>query len=600
MKYKYLKIIGLLCFLSIILVGCGKKEGLFDDIENNQAQINLANPVVEEETEAPSVAVVEPERNPYYDRYIPDENGYLPVQMPNTSYLMDENENNIPNSLLNPNYSRENLRNITCLVDNYNIAINNELSWKYFYKDNIPKLSKDYFTLTKALSFIGQKKNEEMTFDDLKITANYNSTNCNNVESFAVNLYNLDDTAQGIEVSNQILSNMVLEDMTSVLMNKPNDLDSDTKQSFSTSLETEDKNSTYSFYREFNTPLKESSDKVSASFDIKFRDSLSQKQIGNNTVINNQKEKFKDIYGLDFGDFLNSDAFKGIFEKTGCFTKLERIQPQGSFKLSSIKKQYENLKYTIYNEDTNLNPEDKFEPFEEYSYDTNAFIYSVDNTDKKNKQIVKTGDLNIKYNYKKLNNQFSSLALYIEDIFSIPKDTVFAEGYNINDLISTRAKYWLGYWDLTEYSIALDEEATIFLDINDVHCKAIIKPIQYVEDNFIKYKIDISIESDDIYGFSQTNIISDETAIEYDIEGNIIRKDKIEQNSDIIEDSTMDFETETESEEMSLEEETTENESETQTEENTKESETEIENSEEESPIQEDSKISGGNLSDLF
>lgn len=596
MKYKYLKIIGLLCFLSIILVGCGKKEGLFDDIENNQAQINLANPVVEEETEAPSVAVVEPERNPYYDRYIPDENGYLPVQMPNTSYLMDENENNIPNSLLNPNYSRENLRNITCLVDNYNIAINNELSWKYFYKDNIPKLSKDYFTLTKALSFIGQKKNEEMTFDDLKITANYNSTNCNNVESFAVNLYNLDDTAQGIEVSNQILSNMVLEDMTSVLMNKPNDLDSDTKQSFSTSLETEDKNSTYSFYREFNTPLKESSDKVSASFDIKFRDSLSQKQIGNNIVINNQKEKFKDIYGLDFGDFLNSDAFKGIFEKTGCFTKLERIQPQGSFKLSSIKKQYENLKYTIYNEDTNLNPEDKFEPFEEYSYDTNAFIYSVDNTDKKNKQIVKTGDLNIKYNYKKLNNQFSSLALYIEDIFSIPKDTVFAEGYNINDLISTRAKYWLGYWDLTEYSIALDEEATIFLDINDVHCKAIIKPIQYVEDNFIKYKIDISIESDDIYGFSQTNIISDETAIEYDIEGNIIRKDKIEQNSDIIEDSTMDIETE--SEEMPSEEETTENESETQTEENTKELETK--SSEEESSIQEDSKISGGNLSDLF
>lgn len=578
MKNKILRYI-LIISIPFILTGCGKEESLFDNMDFNQSPIDLANPVNIEET-IPEVNVIEPERNLYYDRYLPEENSYIPSQMTNTLYNTDDNSNKIPNSLISSNFSRENLRQISCLVNNYNLAENDEFSWKYFYKDKNVEGSRDYFTLEKSLSLIGKLKDDSLDFNDLRISRNYNFNNCNNVESFSLYLSNLEDTKQGIDFSKEILSNLITEDMVSIFLNSPNDLDSDTIQSFSKEVNTEDKNSTYSFFREFKTPLKESSDKVSTKFDIKFRDSLSQKQLRNKTVINNQGEKFQDNYNLDLGNFKEVGAFNNFYNNNGCFSNVLKISAEGALKYTGTRKEYENLKYTVYNEKTNLNPEDKFNSYEEYHYDTKVTTYNT----YKNDKVYETsniGNLTLNYNYKKLNNEFSSLSLYIEDSFFIPKDTQFSEKYNVNDTIRARISSWLSKWNLDEYYFGLDEETSLFLTIDNLYCKVTIKPTQYIEGNNKVFNISLNIESDDIFEEANTQIIL-ENEIEYDIEGNVINKDSFDIENNNFNDNYDEIESLTDiSKEDNIE---------------NLEEETQIENNTE----NDKSDITGGSLSDLF
>lgn len=587
------KVVKILFFSAIIMLftGCGKEETVFDTMSFSQNPINVSNPITDPEVTNETIRLDDDNRNLYYDRYEPEDD-YIPSQIANTSYSKDELGNEIPNGLLNFDFDRQKLRAVDELVNDYNIAEEGEYKWIYKYQsEDKTTIPRDYFTLIRTVSLVGKPKDEEsLDFDDFKLSAYYDYANANTIEDLSVEVNNKGTTKDVSDFSKHLFSSVMSEDFKSILMNTPNTSDSDTTQIYSGSVLTEDKNSSYAFYREFKTPLKEGEESVSANYDIKFLDSYTQRQLAKKNIVNNQSMKVSNYLDkIDFGFMKENDVLTNIKSAKNSMDKYVKTLPKTSYSYTLNKKDYDIYKYFKYTTNTNLNPADKFTPIEKHSYSTKFNYFGNYNDIDGETKSIQLGTITVDYQYTKTDDKFSSLMYHFTDSLDLPKEGIrkFEENgqFDIEKIVDKKVKMLLSTVDIKDETFYTNYNKSLFTELNDLYCKVTVKITTRTSGNIYGLDIDLLIESDDIYGVNETDIVSENSEIEYDLEGNIINKQKDDSLSkseiaDVLED--LDIEEETSNEEVIVEVEET-----TPTKENIEES-------------QKTSTSNGGDISDFF
>ncbi len=587
MKNKAIKI--LFIFSSLMLLsGCGKEETVFDKMSFEQTPINVSNPITDPEVEDSTIVVEDESRNLYYERYEPSDT-YVPSQIANTSYSLDENKNEIPNGLVNFDFNRQSLRTLDSLISDYNIAEEDEYKWVYLYAENDKTLPRNYFKLTKTLSLIGKDKGEEsLNFDDLVISRFYDYTNSNTIEDLDISIKNKGKTSEVTRFSKELLSLVLSEDFKSILMNSPNTSDSDVSQIYSGSILTDDGQSSYNFYREFKTPLKESAESVSASFNVKFLDNYTQKAKGKSTIINNQNETIG-TKGIDFGFLTKARGFNDLVNE-GPLSKYAFNLPETIYKKGSTQKEYDILKTFTYDNSTNLDPADNIVPIERKEYLTKVNYFGKYKDIDKEYKTVKLGTIDLDYKYEKKDSEFTSLYFKFVDNLEYPKEGI-AESeekgtFNIDNAINDRVQMIFQTVDIGDEVFYTNYNKSTFAEINGMNCKVTVKITNSSSGKTFGVKTEVTIESPDIYTQAEYDIVSENSEIEYDLEGNIINKDSDDDlsNEDLEEvDKIFDEDDDLDEKIEDVNEKTTEN---------IEDSTTDDENN--------DNELSGGSLSDFF
>lgn len=587
MKNKAIKI--LFIFSSLMLLsGCGKEETVFDKMSFEQTPINVSNPITDPEVEDSTIVVEDESRNLYYERYEPSDT-YVPSQIANTSYSLDENKNEIPNGLVNFDFNRQSLRTLDSLISDYNIAEEDEYKWVYLYAENDKTLPRNYFKLTKTLSLIGKDKGEEsLNFDDLVISRFYDYTNSNTIEDLDISIKNKGKTSEVARFSKELLSLVLSEDFKSILMNSPNTSDSDVSQIYSGSILTDDGQSSYNFYREFKTPLKESAESVSANFNVKFLDNYTQKTKGKSTIINNQNETIG-TKGIDFGFLTKARGFNDLVNE-GPLSKYAFNLPETIYKKGSTQKEYDILKTFTYDNSTNLDPADNIVPIERKEYLTKVNYFGKYKDIDKEYKTVKLGTIDLDYKYEKKDSEFTSLYFKFVDNLEYPKEGI-AESeekgtFNIDNAINDRVQMIFQTVDIGDEVFYTNYNKSTFAEINGMNCKVTVKITNSSSGKTFGVKTEVTIESPDIYTQAEYDIVSENSEIEYDLEGNIINKDSDDDlsNEDLEEvDNIFEEDDNLEEEIEDANEKTTEN---------IEDSTTDDENN--------DNELSGGSLSDFF
>ena len=587
MKNKAIKI--LFIFSSLMLLsGCGKEETVFDKMSFEQTPINVSNPITDPEVGDSTIVVEDESRNLYYERYEPSDT-YVPSQIANTSYSLDENKNEIPNGLVNFDFNRQSLRTLDSLISDYNIAEEDEYKWVYLYAENDKTLPRNYFKLTKTLSLIGKDKGEEsLNFDDLVISRFYDYTNSNTIEDLDISIKNKGKTSEVARFSKELLSLVLSEDFKSILMNSPNTSDSDVSQIYSGSILTDDGQSSYNFYREFKTPLKESAESVSSSFNVKFLDNYTQKTKGKSTIINNQNETIG-TKGIDFGFLTKARGFNDLVNE-GPLSKYAFNLPETIYKKGSTQKEYDILKTFTYDNSTNLDPADNIVPIERKEYLTKVNYFGKYKDIDKEYKTVKLGTIDLDYKYEKKDSEFTSLYFKFVDNLEYPKEGISESEekgtFNIDNAINDRVQMIFQTVDIGDEVFYTNYNKSTFAEINGMNCKVTVKITNSSSGKTFGVKTEVTIESPDIYTQAEYDIVSENSEIEYDLEGNIINKDSNdalskedleEVNKIFDEDDNLDEEIE------DINEKTTEN---------IEDSTADDENN--------DNELSGGSLSDFF
>lgn len=586
------KIITILFFsaMTMLFSGCGKEETVFDTMSFTQTPMNVSNPITDPEIDTNTASVVEEDRNLYYERYEPTED-YVPTHIADTYYSDDELENEIPNGMLNFKFDRQTLRKVPELIDNYNIAEEGEYTWTYKYKTaDRTTIPRNYFQLKSTVSLVGKPKGEEsLDFDDLKISTYYDYTNANTIEDFSMDILNAGNTKEVSSLSNKIFDELLKEDVHSILMNSPNTSDGDTTQIYSGSVPSENGNSTYSFYRKFSTPLKESHETVSASFDIKFLDGYTQKVKAKKNIINNQKATISSLKsGFDAGFLEKSNLgefWKG-YSPSETLRKYLKDFPNGDFEYNECKKVYDNFKYFFYSDETNLDPADIITPVARYEFNTKANYSAKYTNSSKETTNIDFGTVDIEYKYEKTNNQFSSVMFHFKDTMNIPKYGIYSEHekeskiLNIDTLVNKRVHNILSTVDIGDEEFFVNYDRSLYTTLNELPCKVTVKVTDSSSGSIYGVVIDVLIESDDIYGVSQTDIVFEKADVEYDLNGNIINDKKEEKETEISEEEIDSVINEDSDNDLSLEE--------------------DVESEENTEKIEDNNTSSGGNISDFF